>query len=55
MKIRYYCVLFCVLFMYLSACKQNRPVSNNQGSLRDSVLIYKTQGLREFIKVADYW
>lgn len=55
MKIRYYCVLFCVLFMYLSACKQNRPVPNNQGSLRDSVLIYKTQGLREFIKVADYW
>ncbi len=54
MKIRY-CVLFCVLFMCVSACKQNRPVSNNQGSLRDSVLIYKTQGLRELIKVADYW
>lgn len=54
MKIRY-CVLFCVLFMCVSACKQNRPVSNNQGSLRDSVLIYKTQGLRELIKAADYW
>ena len=41
--------------MCLSACKQNRPVSNHQTSIRDSVLIYKTQGLKEFIKVADYW
>ena len=41
--------------MCLSACKQNRPVSNNQTSIRDSVLIYKIQGLKEFIKVADYW
>ena len=41
--------------MSLSACKQNRPVSNHQTSIRDSVLIYKTQGLKEFIKVADYW
>lgn len=48
-------ILFCVLFMCLSACKQNRPVSNHQTSIRDSVLIYKTQGLKEFIKVADYW
>ncbi len=48
-------ILFCVLFMCLSACKQNRAVSNHQTSIRDSVLIYKTQGLKEFIKVADYW
>ena len=41
--------------MCLSACKQNRAVSNHQTSIRDSVLIYKTQGLKEFIKVADYW
>lgn len=41
--------------MCLSACKQNRPVSNHQTSIRDSVLIYKAQGLKEFIKVADYW
>ena len=41
--------------MCLSACEQNRPVSNHQTSIRDSVLIYKTQGLKEFIKVADYW
>ena len=54
MKTRF-CILFCVLFMCLSACKQNRPVSNHQTSIRDSVLIYKTQGLKEFIKVADYW
>ena len=54
MKTRF-CILFSVLFMCLSACKQNRPVSNHQTSIRDSVLIYKTQGLKEFIKVADYW
>lgn len=54
MKTRF-CILFCVLFMCLSACKQNRPVSNHQTSIRDSVLIYKAQGLKEFIKVADYW
>lgn len=54
MKIRF-CFLFCVLYMCLSACTQNRTTINSKIQLRDSVLIYKTQGLREFIKVADYW
>ena len=49
------CLLLCIIIMCASACKQIRPVSNNLNSVRDSVLIYKIQGLREFIKVADYW
>lgn len=76
MKIKIF-LFFCTLLVSLSACQQNKGVSNCQNSIRntsvatilpsplgvsnchnstrDSVLIYKTQGLKEFLKVADYW
>lgn len=47
-----------VLFVIVSCSCANanhKLVPNNQNSIRDSVLIYKIQGLKEFIKVADYW
>ena len=50
-----FCLFFFVISICLSACKHNSPIPNNENPIRDSVLIYKIQGLKEFIKVADYW
>lgn len=50
-----FCFLSCLAIICMCACSQNRSVSNNQIPTRDSVLIYKKQGLQELIKVADYW
>ena len=41
--------IFCL------ACTPGNCVANNQHSIKDSILIYKVQGLKEFIKAADYW
>jgi hypothetical protein len=48
-------ILVCLVACIVGACSKIRTASNDQIPVRDSVLIYKTQGLREFIKVADYW
>ena len=48
-------ILVCILACIVGACSKVQSSSNIQNPARDSVLIYKTQGLREFIKVADYW
>lgn len=49
------CTFIFLAFICICACSQSRAVSNSQTPLRDSVLIYKKQGLQELIKVADYW
>lgn len=49
------CTFIFLALISICACSQNKIVSNSQTSLRDSVLIYKKQGLQELIKVADYW
>ena len=49
------CLFIFLAFICICACSQSRAVSNSQTPLRDSVLIYKKQGLQELIKVADYW
>ena len=46
--------IFSVMTL-LCACTQRTTTSNLDVSVRDSVLIYKIQGLKEFIKEADYW
>ena len=48
-------ILACLIACILGACSKIKSTSNTQIPIRDSVLILKTQGLREFIKVADYW
>lgn len=48
-------ILACLIACILGACSKIKSTPNAQIPIRDSVLIYKTQGLREFIKVADYW
>ena len=50
-----FCLLFCIISMCLDANGQFKPVSNKQIAVRDSVLIYKIQGLKDFVKVADHW
>ena len=49
------CLFILLAFICICACSQSRAVSNSQTPLRDSILIYKKQGLQELIKVADYW
>ena len=48
-------MLLSVAFVSSVACASKSPVSNNQDCAIDSVLVYKINGLKEFIKVADYW
>ena len=48
-------ILACLIACILGACSKIKSTSNAEIPIRDSVLILKTQGLREFIKVADYW
>lgn len=51
-----FCLLLSLAFICLVSCGQNRTHNQtNEISIRDSVLIYKIQGLKEFIKDADYW
>mgnify|MGYP003434088287 FL=1 len=52
-----YNVLGILFVIICCSCSNvnNKLVSNNQISIRDSVLIYKIQGLKEFTEVADYW
>lgn len=51
-----FCIVFCVILTCLSSCKHSSATASNKSyTTRDSVLVYKIQGLKEFIKVADYW
>lgn len=49
------CFLSFLIIICMCSCSQNRAAFNNQTSTRDSVIIYKKQGLQKFIEVADYW
>ena len=48
-------LLLNVAFVCSVACTPQNSVSSTQDSTMDSVLVYKINGLKEFIKVADYW
>lgn len=49
-------ILFlCSAFISLNACTPGNAAVGSNATARDSVLMYKVQGLREFIKVADCW
>ena len=44
-----------IAFTCMIACTPGKAVADNQHSIKDSILTYKVQGLKEFIKTADYW
>ena len=54
MKTIFY-LLLNVAFICSVACTPQSPISRNQDCAIDSILVYKIKGLKEFIKVADYW
>lgn len=58
MKAQHLLIIAFLAFCSLSACtggNKSESAKKEPSSIRDSVLIYKIQGLKAFIKEADYW
>ena len=58
MKAQHLLIIAFLAFCSLSACtgeNNSESAQKEPSSIRDSVLIYKIQGLKAFIKEADYW